>query len=262
LPPIIFIKWKRNLDQGALTQRVQDAATDTESSQPGKAQDVRREGVFITTEMIKVKAQMRNRAEVSEERAMEVTVQEEVLAVRVTEVTDQEGVTGVHVTEEIDQEGALEISRGVLETDLSEGNLMMTRRGESTEKERVTEINQEHLATVQEEVLAAHVMEATVQEEVLGISRGVLETDLSEENLMMTRREESTEREGVTEINQEHLETVQEEALAVHVMEATDLAEALAVHETEATDQEEVLEIETGSRAGILMQRELPAGRR
>jgi hypothetical protein len=71
LPPIIFLKWKRNLDQGALTQRVQDAATDTESSQPGKAQDVRKEEVFITTEMTKVKAQRKDPAEVLEAHVTE-----------------------------------------------------------------------------------------------------------------------------------------------------------------------------------------------
>jgi hypothetical protein len=81
LPPIIFLKWKRNLDQGALTQRVQDAATDTESSQPGKAQDVRKEEVFITTEMTKVKAQRKDPAE--------VLAAGEVLEAHVMEVTDR-----------------------------------------------------------------------------------------------------------------------------------------------------------------------------
>jgi len=79
LPPIIFLKWKKNLDQGALTQRVQDAATDTEISQPGKAQDVRKEEVFITTEMTKVKAQKTDRAEVLEAHATEETDHAEVL---------------------------------------------------------------------------------------------------------------------------------------------------------------------------------------
>jgi len=102
LPPIIFLKWKKNLDQGALTQRVQDAATDTEISQPGKAQDVRKEEVFITTEMTKVKAQKTDRAEVLEAHATEETDHAEVLEAHVREVTDHAEVLEAHATEVTD----------------------------------------------------------------------------------------------------------------------------------------------------------------
>jgi len=107
LPLIIFLKWKKNLDQGALTQRVQGAATDTEISQPGKAQDVRKEEVFITTEMTKVKAQKTDRAEVLEAHVTEEIDRAEVLEAHATEEIDRAEVLEARMTENLERENLM-----------------------------------------------------------------------------------------------------------------------------------------------------------
>ena len=171
MPPIIFLKWKKNLDQGALTQRVQDAATDTESSQPEKAQDVRKEEVFTVTVIMMMKTR--------------VTDQEEVLEVPGSMVTGPAEVL-------VDRAEMMIGRAGVLETNLSEESLMMIRREESQEKEGVTEISQGLLETGQEGVLEVPGRMVTGRAGVLG-DRAEMMTGLAE---MMTGLAEILVRKG------------------------------------------------------------------